>query len=416
MKTAALTYGLLALSLAANVLLGWLVFPRTPQSTRITPPLAAHSPSSESAHTIAQATSAQAIASASPATLRDRLLALGFPADAVRAVVRAVIEAPRRTRDRELRAATPPLPWWQGVHGYRVTPEQEAELRSLRTAEREEMTRLFGPAGALTAAELEPYLFLPAERAAQLATLERDYADLRTQLGQALPGDPAAAAERRRVLEAEHDRDLAALLTPEERTALELRTSATAQKLATRLAYFDGTATEFRTVYDLQKTFDEKFPATGMVVVFTGNEPRTLAEAQLHADLRTALGPNRYAAWQLAQREDFRALSDLQRRFSLPPAAVAAMTQLPVETSAAAGRIADDATLTPTQKIAALKTLGQDLRAQIRTTLGPTLGDAYLGSGGANWLSTLDRGGSFSFSPTGGVSSRSMLNRPAPTK
>ena len=39
----------------------------------------------------------------------------------------------------------------------------------------------------------------------------------------------------------------------------------------------------------------------------------------------TSTPPPAGAAWQLAQREDFRALSDLQRRFSLPPAAVAAL-------------------------------------------------------------------------------------------
>ncbi len=278
------------------------------------------------------------------------------------------------------------------------------------------MTRLFGRADALTAAEFEPYLFLPSDRAALLAAVERAYTDLRFQLGQAVPGDPAAAADRRRVLEAEHERDLGALLTPEERTALDLRTSATANQLATRLAYFDGTDAEFRAVYDLQKAFDEKFPPSGVTVVLTGAEPRTIAGEKLHEDLRAALGPARYAAWQLAQREDYRTLVDLQRRFGLPSATVATLTQLPVETSAAAGRIAADSNLTPEQKTNALKTFGSELRAQVRTTLGPILGDAYLASGGANWLSNLDRGGSFSFSPTGGVLSRSMTNRPFPTQ
>ena len=412
MKTSALTSVVLAFSLAANALLAWLLFARAPEppwpasavTARSHPTASAPATTSSSAHPAPDAHTA----------LRNRLLALGFPVEAVRAAVRAVTEAPRRARDRALRAATPPLPWWQGFNGYRVTPEQEAELRDLRTAEREEMTRLFGRAGALTAAEIEPYLFFPADRAAALAALERDYTDLRFQLNQSVTGDPSAAAERRRVLENEHDRDLAALLTPEERTALELRTSTTAHRLATRLACFDGTDAEFRAIYDLQKAFDEKFPAPGLTVVLTGNEPRTLAETKLQSDLRAALGDDRYAAWQLAQREDYRALADLQRRFALPSATVATLTQLPVDTSAAAARIASDAGLDPQQKAEALKTLGNDIRAQVRTALGPTLGDAYLASSGANWLATLDRGGSFSFSPTGGILSRPMTNPPPP--
>lgn len=415
MKTSALLAPLLALSLAANALLAWLLLDRTSASSPSAPSSAARA-NSPSPFSPAPTASSASPATQSHAALRDRLLALGLPADAVRAALRATIEAPRRARDRELRAATPPLPWWQGLHGYRVTPQQEDELRLLRTAEREEMTRLFGRADALTAAELEPYLFLPPDRAARLATVERDYADLRSQLGQAVPGDPAAAAERRRVLEEEHERDLAALLTPEERTALELRTSATAQKVATRLACFDGTDAEFRAVYDLQKTFDEKFPPAGVTVVITGAEPRTIAEEKLHEDLRASLGAERYAAWQLAQRDDYRTLVDLQRRFNLPSATVATLTQLPVDSSVAAGRIAGDSALTPEQKTTALKTLGGELRAQVRTVLGPMLGDAYLASGGAHWLSTLDGGGSFSFSPTGRILSRSMTNRLPPTK
>ena len=418
MKTSALTSVLLAVSLAANALLAWLLFHRAPEPTPSTLALnaPAHPPSAAPAPTKATTVASARSATDSHAALRDRLLALGLPAEAVRAAIRAVIEAPRRARDRDLRAATPPLPWWQGLHGYRVTLEQENDLRGLRTAEREEMTRLFGRAGALTAAELEPYLFLPPDRAADLAALERDYTDLRFELAQAVPGDPTAAADRRRILENEYTRDLAALLTPEERTALELRTSPTAQKLATRLASFDGTDAEFRAVYDLQKTFDDTFPSTGMTVVLTGAEPRTLAETKLSEDLRAALGADRYAAWQLAQREDYRTLVDLQRRFVLPPATVDALTKFPLETSAASGRIAADPSLNSQQKVDALKALAQETRNQVRTTLGTNLGDAYLASGGAHWLSSLDRGGSFSFTPTGGVTTRSVTNRLPPPK
>jgi hypothetical protein len=153
-----------------------------------------------------------------------------------------------------------------------------------------------------------------------------------------------------------------------------------------------------------------------MTVVLTGAEPRTLAEAKLAEDLRAALGADRYAAWQLAQREDYRTLVDLQRRFALPPATVDALTKFPLETSAASGRIAADPSLNSQQKVDALKALAQETRNQVRTTLGTNLGDAYLASGGAHWLSSLDRGGSFSFTPTGGVTTRSVTNRLPPPK
>ncbi|MCX6953230.1 MAG: hypothetical protein NTV51_13845, partial [Verrucomicrobia bacterium] len=260
MKSSSLVSALLGVSLVANALLAWLLF-----SAPVSPPPIVPPPVSSA---VAAPLPTRPAGSDPHLVLRDRLLSLGLSDTEVRAALRAAIAAPRLARQRQLRSLTTPLPWWQGfVVGYRFTPEQEAELRGLRLAERTELTRLFGRTGALNPADVEPYLFLPPDRAASLAALERDYRELHAQLAEASPTDPGASDARRRELDREHDRDLAALLSREERTALDLHSSPTARALASRMAYFEGTEAEFRAVYDLQKAFDEKFPATAVTVV-----------------------------------------------------------------------------------------------------------------------------------------------------
>lgn len=396
---------LLALSLAANLAFAWLVMAPAPPATSPSP--AAPLPLAPT-----RASSATTPGIENHSALRDRLLALGLPVDAVRAALRAQIEAPRLARLRELRATTTALPWWHGITGHRFTPEQERELRELRRTEREALTSLFGVAGTITAAETEAYLFLPPAKAARLAALERDYFELRAQLAESGPADPAAVDERKRLLEADRERDLAALLDAGERSDLDRRQSPTARTLAQRFAYFDGSESEYRALYDLQQSFHEKFPPMSNGTLILGTTDRSLATAQLAEQQQAALGPERFAAWQRTQRPDYRALVDLQRRFDLAPTTFDTMSQLPFATAAAATRIGYDPALTSAQKADAIKTLAEQTRTQVRATLGAEAGDAYLSAGGTAWLSPLDRGYSFDFSNAGVGAIRAMNNNP----
>jgi len=68
-----------------------------------------------------------------------------------------------------------------------------------------------------------------------------------------------------------------------------------------------------------------------------------------------------------------------------------------------------DRNLTTDQKRAALQTLANNTKAQIVSTLGPTVGESYLRT--ARWLTSVENGGSVTFGPDGNIISSRLLPR-----
>ena len=411
---------LLLVSLAADVVLAWFVVrDRTSPAaisfaSRVSTSVALEKNPPASLRNPGATASADA-----RAAQRDRLSALGFSEEAVRAAIRAGLEAPRLARQRVyLAQAANATPWWQGgIVAQNFTREQVRELRGLRRAEHDELVRLFGPTGAVTAAEAEAFAFLPLEKASRLAALEHDYAALRREATEGGPGNlaPADATERIKLLGEERDRDVAALLSPEERTELELRQSVTGRNLASRFEYFDSTDAETRAIYALQKAWDDQYRPTGFSSLASQDRAaRDEATKKLDADIRAALGTEPFADWQRSSgRLDFRALVDLQRRFNLPQGTFDTVVQIPTQLSAASLRVVDNPVLSVAEKKVALIKLAADTRAQVRTVLGADLGDAYLAASGRMWVDHLDRGMAYEQTP-GGTSVRGIQDLPNP--
>ena len=408
---------LLALSLAANAALVWLLGRAAPE------PAVAVSSASASATTAAATPSGRGRAEAAkmaavaktgnltPVALRDRLTALGFPEDVIRSVVRAVIEEPRLARARELYAAEARQAWWRGP--VNSTPEQARELRGLSRAEREEILRVLGPLGCVYDEHLERYSFLPAEKAARLAVLQRDYAEMRRDLADSAAAGNADARERQKLLAAEYERDLAALLSPGERAQFDDRESTAARNLGYRFEYFNATEAEYRAVFALQKAYDEKFSGAAG----TSDEamrPRIEANRRLNDDIAAALGPDRLAAYLQSQRSEYRALVDLQKRYDLPQTTFEQVARLQAEISAENVRIANDAALNDAQKRAALIALAGKATTGVRAALSPALADTFIAGTRTSWIDILARGVSYYTPVIGGSGTRSFAEPPPP--
>lgn len=407
-----LLFPVLALSLAANGALAWRYFSAAPKpAPEASSPLVPQAAASASASAARAKTEASAQKnSESPAgdfsALRDRLTALGFPLQVVRAVVRNAIEEPRRVRLRELYAEQARQPWWQGQQLF--SREQDREIRELTRREREEILRVLGPEGYVADEQLERYSFLPAEKAARLAVLQRDYAELRREASTDLNASRAELADRLKLLTAEHDRDVAALLTPEERARFDERESPAARSLSFRLEYFDANDAEYRAVLAAQRAFDERAPSTLSATSPEGGAARTDANRRMVDELKASLGEERYAQFIQAQRPEYRALVELQRRFDIPPAAFQQAARVHLDISAEAARIADDTATDATQKRALLTPLADRAIAGIRSALGPQLGDAYIAASRSTWIDVVARGGAYSASPNGSTGTRNF--------
>lgn len=339
--------------------------------------------------------------------LRDRLSALGFSRDVVNAVVRGVIEEPRRARERALYAELAKAPWWHSRQSF--TSAEDRELRALMRTEREEILRVLGPGGYAADEQLERYSYLDPEKAAKLVALQRDYAELRREAADDTKAGRTEMAERLKLLAAEHDRDIAALLTPEERARFDARESSSARTLGYRFEFFDATEAEYGAVLTAQRTFDEKMAGLSPSSANPdASRARGEAMRQMGDDVLKALGAERYAQFIQAQRPEYRALVELQRRYDVPAAAFQQAARVHLDISTEVTRIAEDSTLGGEQKQAQLAALAPRATAGIRAALGPALAETYLAATRASWIDVLGRGSAYTASANGSTGTRTF--------
>jgi hypothetical protein len=247
---------------------------------------------------------------------------------------------------------------------------------------------------------------LPKDKAEALHRIERDYQEL-TQEIQAragaflLPSD----TEKLRLLKEEQERDIAALLSPEERAEWELRASPTADRARHHATRYRATEEEYRRIYALQKTFDDAFdfdPFTHEERPELDWRDRHEAEKSLHAAIRAIVGDERHAEALRRQSLDFTLATAAASRLGLPADTAERLYALRHPAATRSQQIAQDPSLTPAEKNAALARLAADTRDQLRGTLGDEAASAYLERGGMGWLRSLDQGVPIQFDPDNG--------------
>jgi len=402
---------ILILSIAANAL--WLLAAangyfsfRKPSGTNMPAPASALSP--KTSGEIAALLSTNDLAA-----LRDQLRTLGLPEDLTRSILEERIASDARAeiiKRAAEKARQRPYWRWGGFASYtNMTMEQAMELVDIGSEQQKQRKQLLGEDTESVYQQIY-YPFLSADKAARLQAIQSDYEALRSQViqemsGFRMPGDEAKA----KLLAEEKQRDIQALLTPEERAENDFRNSPTAQAVQFRLAGLDATEDEYKTLYVLQSAFDEKFKdsegnmrrALGISGIYSLPDGYARAQKELDAQIKAALGDARYAEYQRAQRNDYRTLQAAAQRFNLAPENVAQTYQAREDAAAAASRISSDKSLDAEQKTQAYAALAEQATAQIRANMGDEAGDAYI-TNALPWLKKLPQGGTVRVSEDGG--------------
>jgi hypothetical protein len=383
-KTTAL---LLAASLVANVALVAVFALRRPApiSSAASAPVAPGSarPAAPSDHALKAALASGEVAA---------LEAAGVPADIAREL--ALGRAFSRLADKMRSARTSDGKWWKQRDGGAASREQ---LLQMRREISDAMVAAFGEdLSSLGGSDL--LAFLPAEKRDALRRITQDYDEMMARFsagGLQLASD----REKLRLLRAERDRDIAALLTPEERLAYEMRTSPTAA--AVRARYGDGIETEddYRKIYALQKAFDEKFPADAMAgrVAPEAMRERGEAQRQLQDEIRAALGDEKYAALRRATDNDLKNVESLVSRLNLPPTTTDRIATARDAYASESQRISGDTSMPPAQRRTQIQDLAARAKAELTRTLGNEAADAYAQR--SPWVGLLQNGVAYSTSP-----------------
>ena len=404
---------ILILSLAANAL--WLLAAATGYfSLRKSSVASADTREPASALSPAVSKEITALLSAKDLTaLRDQLRKLGLPEDLVRSILEERIADGFNARYQAILKQSMDEarqhPYWRArdTGMGRMTFRQEKELEDIRRDQQRQRRQLFGD-DALSISQRIMYPFLSADKAARLEDLNTDYSALYMQMlqemsGFRMPGDEAKA----KLLAEEKQRDIQALLTPEEKAENDLRNSDTASGLQYfHLGAFDATEDEYKAIYALQSAFDEKYNGDALSLRMHGNADwsdtaRAQAQKELDAQIKSALGDERYADYQRAQRSDYQTLQAAAQRFDLSSETVAQTYQVREDTAAAAQQISNDKNLNADEKNQAYSALADQATAQIRASLGDEVGDAYINNA-LQRLKQLPQGGTVRVSEDGG--------------
>lgn len=289
--------------------------------------------------------------------------------------------------------------WWRSASGGANLREQQLLLRrDLIDA----MVAAFGDdAGLFGPSDTGQLAFLSTAKRDALRRITQDYDEMMAKYS-AGGVQLASDRERLKLLRAERERDIAALLTPEERLAYELRTSPSAA--AVRSRYGDGIETEedYRKIYALQKAFDDKYPLDAFSGRIAPETMRARAEAQrqLQDDIRTALGDAGYAALRRATDPDLRTVDSLVTRLNLPAGTTDRVAAARETFAAESQRINADPSIPMPQRRAQIQELGTRAKAEVQEALGAEAAEAYAQR--SPWVGMLQNGMAYSTSPQPG--------------
>ncbi|MBA4136408.1 MAG: hypothetical protein C0518_03730 [Opitutus sp.] len=299
---------LLVLSLAANL---WLAV-RSSRTTAASPPgsTVADAKSSRASSANAEKPSVSASAAAlaekfssarSTGELRAvvaELRALGLPENLIRSVIQSLVHQEIGRRQREIFDWTA-VPYWKNPA---PSKEQQQAMRALEKDRRALLADLgLPPQGTEPAARQRQYGNLSETKISAIEKIQQDYNELRTEMyeqSRNTPRDGRDIAAQQKLLNDEMQRDIDALLNPQEKLEYELRSSETANRLREQLRSLDLTEPEYRALFTAQKTYDNGRATTG---------PRTAEQSQgdvarwdeLQAQARGTLGDERYKQYLL---------------------------------------------------------------------------------------------------------------------
>ena len=354
---------------------------------------------------------------------RDRLRAIGCPEETVRDIILAEINQKFRQPRAEILADVQRRYWGITAKGEDSLAKWKAPLEKLAEERQALIEEVLGkdPDDEPTRLERQTrswenqYAWLPAEQQARLVELELEFQKRSQAIWEDLakrPNSEATAEENQKfkALQAEFATARQQALSPEEYLEYRLRNSP-AGNWARNLAGFEATETEWRAVAQLklehQEALKSAFPGSGEAseafarryglsdlpnfAESSGQEEvRRQLQAELDAATKAALGPERWAEYELAESSDYQQTRRITDRYQLPESLAQQAYELQRAAAAHAQAMRDDVGLSAEARASALAAIRQETERALAATLGSKVFSTYQEYHG-NWLQQLDQ-------------------------
>ena len=315
-----------------------------------------------------------------PRNVRDALRAAGISETLVRRFVgEAVWDKYNRNRDQKSQDE-----WWKDRYGpthFEVIPN--TTVRSIKA----EIEDLVGEDIEITK-QKNRLAFLPEAKRAAMTRIFKDYEEMSLEISADMMNFQMPEDQKRQeLLTQERDRDLKALLTPEEFNEVTLLQSPAGQRSRMIAGQLDLTEAEFREVVKLRREADRLASDNPTP---TSSQSQT-NEKRFEAALTRLVGEERMKTQSLKNSRDYEVLQKAQERLGLSQAVVDGVLAQRDHVQNATTEILTSSG-SAAEKRAALKTLATGVKTEVTQLLGPAATEGYFRQSGMSWLWDIDRG------------------------
>ena len=362
------------------------------------------------------------LASADFKVYRDRLRAIGCPEETVRDILIAEINEKFRSRREEIVASFQARFWEITAKGKKALEKWETSLKKVDEERQALIEEVLGkhPEDEEVTRERQTrrwenhYSWLPAEKQERLVHLELEFGKRNQTIWEEIrkrPDGEATAEDNQKVkaLAAELAAARQQSLSPEEYQEYRLRNSS-AGNWARNLEGIEVAETEWRSVAQLklehQEALEKAFPQTpemdeafarryGLPVPDSAEavrqtEVRQQMQAELDAAMKSALGPERFAEYQLARNSDYQQTRRIIERYQLSESLAKQAYEMQRAAAAHAEATRADANLSAEARAGALMAIRRETERALASTLGAKVFTTYQEYHG-NWLNQLDQ-------------------------
>ncbi|MDQ6630500.1 MAG: hypothetical protein M3Y82_01940 [Verrucomicrobiota bacterium] len=221
--------------------------------------------------------------------------------------------------------------------------------------------------------------FLAEEKRKKLRQLQEKYFDLEQSatewnsagvVTEETTQKLAALAKQRRA-------EIESLLTPEELTELDLRTSDTAERLRQELNGFHPSEQEFRALFAIRKNLEDQMNANTDIRDPNVLQTRVETQKQLAEKAKSQLGEPRYDEYLRSQDIDYQNILRMTEYFGLPEKAASDVYDLKKQDEKMAQNILANTSVTDEQKNAALEQSQKETEQKLKEILGDRVFNEY---------------------------------------
>ncbi len=214
------------------------------------------------------------------------------------------------------------------------------------------------------------YAFLSAEKQAQVRAIMEKYQKQLDGGQNSLDGFSLSGGDDAKRLREQRQQELAQVLSPEELKEMSLRDSNAADSVRNRFGNLDITEDEYRKLYDLRKSYEDK-----VGVVADNSDPekmrqRSEARRELDEAYRNVFGEERWNDLQKQQDPTWRGLTQVAQQNNLSQSVIDQAYQYQRQTGEQVMRAIEDRSMPREQREALIQQLTGEYDRNLKALLG----------------------------------------------